>query len=238
MGPHKSGSMLPPGSAATRPGRFTPSLTAQQGKLLFVSRSDRQVPRSAPTMVIVNSRTAFFSLRRAAIRPFAIALWVAVWAGSHANSQSPASLRQNCVRYGGQIVATARKYNLDSTLLAAMAAQQTGGPDQDSGRNVVQDDGNGYGLFQIDSTYHSSFTSTPNAMVPAFNTDYAGLILSNFFRKYGDIDDAVKAYNAGIPVCGSKTYWRSTGQHLCYLESVQKHQQDIMTHQQNTNNHC
>jgi len=187
-----------------------------------------------------------FSLRPQALLAHCIlVLWmlcVAPCVRGITYAESAPDLRQSCVHFGGEIEATAHKYRLDPTLLAAIAAQESGSPGEDSGNNIIGDHGYGYGLFQIDArprSAHMDFTSSPNAMVPAYNADYAGLILRNFLRKYGDINDAVKAYNAGIPMCGdNKTSWPSIGQKLCYLDSVLKHQQDIVTHQQDPSYHC
>ena len=54
------------------------------------------------------------------------------------------------IRYGAEISAAAAAHGLDPKLLAAVAAQETGGPGSDSGANIVGDAGHGHGLFQID----------------------------------------------------------------------------------------
>ena len=61
-------------------------------------------------------------------------------------------------------------------MLAAVAAQETGGPGADSGRNVVGDGGHGRGLFQIDDRWHA-FARDPAAMDPGRNADYAAALL-------------------------------------------------------------
>ncbi|MBV9646038.1 MAG: hypothetical protein JO043_01070, partial [Candidatus Eremiobacteraeota bacterium] len=64
------------------------------------------------------------------------------------------------VRFGAQIEAAARAHKLDPRFLAAVAAQETGGPGANSGNNVVGDGGHGHGLFQIDDRWHS-FARSP-----------------------------------------------------------------------------
>ena len=46
------------------------------------------------------------------------------------------------IRYGSEIAGAARAHGLDPALLAAVAAQETGGPGSNSGANVVGDGGN------------------------------------------------------------------------------------------------
>ncbi|HZX68866.1 MAG TPA: hypothetical protein VFE70_08275, partial [Candidatus Elarobacter sp.] len=88
------------------------------------------------------------------------------------------------VAYGPAITAAATRHHLQPRLLAAVAAQETGGPGSNSGRNIVGDQGHGHGLFQIDDRWHA-FARTPAAMDPAKNADYAaGMIASNLDR-YG-----------------------------------------------------
>ncbi len=101
------------------------------------------------------------------------------------------------VAYGGAISAAARRHGVDPTLLAAVAAQETGGPGASSGRNVVGDGGHGHGLFQIDDRWHP-FASTPGAMDPAQNADYAaGLLRQNLDATHGDVRGALSMYNTG-----------------------------------------
>src|ERR1700738_1484828 len=112
------------------------------------------------------------------------------------------------VAYATEITAAATRHNLDPRLLAAVAAQETGGPGADSGRHVVGDGGHGHGLFQIDDRWHA-FARGPAAMDPAGNADYAaGLLESNLQRYGGDVRAALSAYNAGSPnAAGTPTDW-------------------------------
>ena len=101
------------------------------------------------------------------------------------------------VAYGSIIASAAARHHLNPALLAAVAAQETGGPGADSGRNVVGDGGHGRGLFQIDDRWHA-FARTSAAMDPARNADYAaGLLADDLRRSGGDVRAALEAYNGG-----------------------------------------
>jgi hypothetical protein len=126
------------------------------------------------------------------------------------------------VAFAPQIVAAAQRNGLDPVLLAAVAAQETGGPGSNSGANVVGDGGHGHGVFQIDDRYHA-FASTPAAMDPAQNANYAAGMLSGLLQKYGgNVHAALSAYNAGSPAAtGTTTNWGATT--LGYADSVMAH---------------
>jgi hypothetical protein len=127
------------------------------------------------------------------------------------------------VAFGPQITAAATRHNLQPRLLAAVAAQETGGPGSDSGRNIVGDQGHGHGVFQIDDRWHA-FARSPAAMDPAKNADYAaGMLASNLDRYGGDVHKALSAYNAGSPTAtGTKTDW-GDGKPIGYADSVLRH---------------
>jgi soluble lytic murein transglycosylase-like protein len=127
------------------------------------------------------------------------------------------------VSYASDIAAAARRYGVDPNLLAAVAAQETGGPDTNAGRNVVGDDGHGHGLFQIDDRSHP-FASTRAAMDPAQNADYAAGMLSGLLKTYGgNVREALSAYNTGSPTAaGTPTRW-GDGSDLSYADSVMRH---------------
>ena len=75
----------------------------------------------------------------------------------------------------------------------AVAAQETGGPGTNSGRNVVGDGGHGHGLFQIDDRYHA-FARTAAAMDPAANADYAANMIAGNLQRYGgNVREALSA---------------------------------------------
>lgn len=131
------------------------------------------------------------------------------------------------VSFAPQIEAAAQRHGLDPRLLAAVAAQETGGPGSNSGRNVVGDGGHGHGLFQIDDRYHA-FARTAAAMDPAANADYAaGMISDNLKRYGGNVRAALSAYNAGDPrATGTTTDW-GDGKRLSYADSVMRHYAQI-----------
>jgi hypothetical protein len=131
------------------------------------------------------------------------------------------------VAFAPEIAAAARKHEVDPDLLAAVAAQETGGPGSNAGHNVVGDGGHGRGIFQIDDRWHP-FASTPAAMDPAQNADYAASMLSGLLKRYGgDVHEALSAYNAGSPTAtGTRTRW-ADGSDLGYADSVLRHYEQL-----------
>ena len=127
------------------------------------------------------------------------------------------------ITFGREIATAAARHGLDARLLAAVAAQETGGPGADSGRNVVGDGGHGHGLFQIDDRWHA-FAATPAAADPAANADYAAGMLSGLLKRFGgDVRSALSAYNTGSPSAqGTVTAWPD-GSRLGYADSVLRH---------------
>ena len=127
------------------------------------------------------------------------------------------------IAFGAQIEAAATRHHLEPRLLAAVAAQETGGPGSDSGRNIVGDGGHGHGVFQIDDRWHA-FARGPAAMDPASNADYAaGMLETNLHRYGGDVRSALSAYNSGSPTAaGTRTDW-GDGKPLSYADSVFRH---------------
>jgi hypothetical protein len=134
-----------------------------------------------------------------------------------------ARLASEGVAYAPQIASAAARNGLDPTLLAAVAAQETGGPGSNAGRNVVGDGGHGRGLFQIDDRFHA-FARSAAAMDPARSAGYAAGMLSGLLRRYGgNVRKALSAYNAGDPhATGSLTTWPD-GSRLGYADSVMRH---------------
>jgi hypothetical protein len=127
------------------------------------------------------------------------------------------------VAFAPQIAAAAQRHRLDPTLLAAVAAQETGGPGATSGANVVGDGGHGHGVFQIDDRYHA-FASTAAAMDPGQNADYAAGMLSGLLHHYGgNVHAALSAYNAGSPTAGGTITDWGGGVTLGYADSVLAH---------------
>jgi hypothetical protein len=133
------------------------------------------------------------------------------------------SLAQRGVAFAPEITAAAAKYQVDPQLLAAVAAQETGGPGSNAGRNIVGDGGHGRGIFQIDDRFHA-FAKTAAAMQPQANADYAARMISGLLQRYGgDVHKALSAYNAGNPnATGTVTQWQD-GQELGYADSVLRH---------------
>jgi len=136
-------------------------------------------------------------------------------------------LAQQGVRYAPQIARAAARHGVDPALLAAVAAQETGGPGSNAGSNVVGDGGHGHGVFQIDDRWHA-FARSSRAMDPASNADYAAGMLSGLLRRYGgNVGEALSAYNAGDPHArGTTTRW-GDGQVLGYADSVMRHYRNI-----------
>lgn len=133
------------------------------------------------------------------------------------------SLERRGVAFAPEIARAAAKYGLDPALLAAVAAQETGGPGSNAGRNIVGDGGHGHGVFQIDDRFHG-FARTAAAMNPAANADYAAQMISGLIKQYGgDVHKALSAYNAGSPSArGTLTAWQD-GRQLGYADSVLRH---------------
>jgi hypothetical protein len=134
-----------------------------------------------------------------------------------------ADLAAHGVAFAPQIAGAARRHGLDPRLLAAVAAQETGGPGANAGRNIVGDGGHGRGLFQIDDRYHG-FARTADAMDPSANAEYAATMLHGLLQRYGgNVHRALSAYNAGSgDATGTLTTWRD-GARLGYADSVMRH---------------
>jgi hypothetical protein len=133
------------------------------------------------------------------------------------------TLAREGVAFAPEIARAAAKHGLDPRLLAAIAAQETGGPGSNAGRNILGDGGHGHGVFQIDDRWHG-FARTAAAMNPQANADYAAGLISNLLKRYGgNVHKALSAYNAGSPdAAGTKTEWRD-GRELGYADSVMRH---------------
>ena len=143
------------------------------------------------------------------------------------NVLSSADLAARGVAYAPEIASAAARNRLDPTLLAAVAAQETGGPDTNAGANIVGDGGHGHGVFQIDDRWHA-FAQTSDAMKPAANAQYAAHMLRGLLDENGgDIRAALSSYNAGDPHArGTTTRW-GDGRVLGYADSVLRHYRRI-----------
>jgi len=127
------------------------------------------------------------------------------------------------VAFAGDIARAAQRHGIDPRLLAAVAAQETGGPGSNCGHNIVGDGGHGRGLFQIDDRWHT-FARTSAAMDPAKNAEYAATMISGLMKRFGgDVHKALSAYNAGCgDATGTVTTW-ADGSRLGYADSVLRH---------------
>jgi len=139
------------------------------------------------------------------------------------NVSTSADLAARGVAFASEIASAASRNHLDPALLAAVAAQETGGPDTNAGANIVGDGGHGRGVFQIDDRWHA-FAQTPDAMKPGANAQYAAHLLRGLLDKNaGDVHAALSSYNAGDPHArGTTTRW-GDGQVLGYADSVLRH---------------
>jgi soluble lytic murein transglycosylase-like protein len=142
---------------------------------------------------------------------------------SASSVSSARDLARQGVAYAPEIVQAARRHGIDATLLAAVAAQETGGPGSNAGSNIVGDGGHGHGIFQLDDRWHA-FARSDAAMNPTANADYAAGMISGLLRRYGgDVHKALSAYNAGSPdATGTVTEWQD-GRRLSYADSVLRH---------------
>jgi len=137
------------------------------------------------------------------------------------------ALARRGVAYAPQIVEAAQRHGVSAQLLAAVAAQETGGPGSNAGSNIVGDGGHGRGLFQIDNRWHA-FARTAAAMDPRQNADYAAGMISGLLRRYGgNVHKALSAYNAGDGnATGTITPWQD-GRRLGYADSVMRHYEQL-----------
>ena len=128
------------------------------------------------------------------------------------------------VRFGTQIEMAARAHGLDPRFLAAVAAQETGGPGASSGSGTLSATAATVTVCFRSTTVGTRFASTPAALDPAKNADYAADMLSGLLKKYGgNVRDALSAYNAGSPnALGTATTWQD-GTKLGYADSVLRH---------------
>lgn len=185
---------------------------------------------------------AFSMTRVGSVMPWFFGVLTIIGSFGRTTSAQPIKVLQHCVQYGGEIISSSTQYHIDPFLFAAVAAQESGGPGQNSGNNhveILQDGtvGGGRGLFQLDTHWHA-IARTPDAMVPALNADDAAKFLGNLLRKYSSVHPsdpeayALTAYNAGAgelfkaTPCGSRTTW-SDG-NLCYAQSVLRHREALV----------
>jgi len=142
---------------------------------------------------------------------------------SASSASAARGLTRHGVAYAPEIAQAARRHGIDAGLLAAVAAQETGGPGSNAGSNIVGDGGHGHGIFQIDDRWHT-FARSAAAMNPAANADYAAGMIAGLLNRYGgNVHKALSAYNAGNPnATGTVTEWQD-GSRLGYADSVLRH---------------
>ncbi len=131
------------------------------------------------------------------------------------------------VAFAADIARAAQRHGIDARLLAAVAAQETGGPGSNCGHNIVGDGGHGRGVFQIDDRWHA-FARSSAAMDPARNAEYAATMISGLVKRFGgDVHKALSAYNAGSgDATGTITTWQD-GKRLGYADSVLRHYREL-----------
>lgn len=145
---------------------------------------------------------------------------------SSVSTPAARALAHQGVAFAPEIARAAATYRLDPRLLAAVAAQETGGPGSNAGRNVVGDGGHGHGIFQIDDRFHA-FARSDRAMAPQANANFAARMISGLLKRYGDVRSALCAYNAGSPHArGTVTLWQD-GARLGYADSVLRHYSEL-----------
>jgi hypothetical protein len=131
------------------------------------------------------------------------------------------------VAYRDEIYQAAEAHHLDPMLLAAQAAQESGGPGANSGRNIIQQGGNGHGLFQLDPAggYGPWLKAHHNGLNVKENADKAAAIDATNLKAYGgDTKAMLTVYNAGHnnDADTAVTTWPD-GQRLHYAASVERH---------------
>jgi LysM repeat protein len=84
--------------------------------------------------------------------------------------------------------------------------------------------GLGRGMFQIDLGQHPNVTEE-QAFDPQFSANYAAGLLADAYARYGNWDDAIKAYNAGNPYSTARGYngqpvYQLANQYLAAIQSA------------------
>lgn len=130
------------------------------------------------------------------------------------------------VAYRDEIFKAATSHHIDPLLLAAQAAQESGGPGSNSGRNILQRDGGGHGLFQIDPAggYGPWLRAHHNGLNVGENADKAASIDEGNLEAYGNTRAMLTVYNAGhnSDADTAITSWPD-GRKLHYAASVERH---------------
>jgi hypothetical protein len=127
------------------------------------------------------------------------------------------------LKYRNEIFAAAVAHGIDPVLFAAMAAQESGGPDVNNG------DANksGGGLFQINaSQWKTLLAEHHGGKSAADNAEVAAIIMSDDLSvANGNVDSALRRWNSGTLTGGtSLTRW-GDGKTLDYPASIHRHEQ-------------
>jgi cell wall-associated NlpC family hydrolase len=180
-------------------GTAVPSLSdAQPGDLVFFGNpayhvaiylgNDQilQAPQSGETVSIAHLNETPTSIRRIAAGTSADGVSSSGLSSSQLNA---AGLNSAVANYAAQFAAAEKKYGLPSGMLAAVAQQESGG-----NANAVSSAG-AEGLMQLMPSTAASHGV--NAFDPNQAIDAAGSILAGNLSKFGSVQLALAAYNAG-----------------------------------------
>jgi soluble lytic murein transglycosylase-like protein len=133
------------------------------------------------------------------------------------------------IRYGREMAAAAAEHHVDPILVAAVAAQESGGPGAINGDALAcEKNGKGRGLMQADARW-VPLARTQAVFDPAKNAGHGADTLRNdIVRQHGDTRRALQQYNAGNDgnAPGTPTTWPD-GKKLNYADSVMRHYADI-----------
>jgi soluble lytic murein transglycosylase-like protein len=138
-----------------------------------------------------------------------------------------------CIKYGPDILRGAQSHGIDPLLLAAIAAQETGGPASDSGNNIdAKPPNQGHGIFQIDAGSWPDQVKLGVADNPAQAAGLAASIIASALNAHNqDVTAALHDYNAGwdqnTPT--TNTTWPD-GTVLNYQQSVLRHLARLKKH--------
>ena len=123
----------------------------------------------------------------------------------------PINLNDRVLRWQTAIEASAKKYQLEPALIAAVIEQESGGdPNSLSPAGAM-------GLMQLMPSTAESLHVNP--FDPAQNIDGGAHYLAIQLKEFGDLPDALAAYNAGPGYVENHT-WTKIPETLNYVESV------------------
>ncbi len=132
------------------------------------------------------------------------------------------------IAHRDEICRAARAHGIAPLLLAAQAAQESGGPGANSGRNVLQSGGHGrgHGLFQLDPSggFGPWLHEHHDGLDVLENADMAAAVDAKNLRTFGSTHAMLTVFNAGHNRDGDSalTVWPD-GKRLRYAESVERH---------------